>query len=539
MTGGGDVQRRSTTYDFVIVGAGAAGCVLANRLSAAPQHRVLLVEAGPVDRSPLLRAPGAMMPILQRGLYSWSYETEPQPHLDGRTLHEVRGKVLGGSTSINGSQHCRGAPQDFDCWQSLGNEGWSYRDVLPYFKRSERHSGGENDYHGGSGPLDVTRGPISDPIAQAWLAAAAEAGFPRNDDTNGADREGFGAGDETVLAGRRVSAASAFLKPVLSRANLTVVTGATARKLLMSGRRCTGLEYDRRGKTLRVEAGTVIVSAGVFGSPQLLMLSGIGDGEALRQHGIGMAVDLPGVGRNFRDHLGYWVSMTCSEPITDFQHMSPLKGARAIVEHLFFRRGLFSRSPTRAIGLVCSDVAEPGWPDLKMQLINVLIDDGPTPRVTRHGYLARISMTRPRSRGQVMLRSADPAAPPRIDGNYLADPMDIARARSGVRIARDIFRQPAFARYRGDEVTPGAGTKSNGEIDRWLRSAAGSDAHGVGTCRMGHDADAVVDPQLKVHGVEGLRVIDASVMPTHIGGNTVAPTMMIAEKGADLILLAG
>jgi choline dehydrogenase len=477
-----------------------------------------------------------MITLLKRGMYCSFQETEPQRHLNGRKLYEIRANVLGGATSINGIQYARGTRRDYDGWASLGNEGWSYADVLPYFIRMETYSRGAGPHHGGTGPFHVSHAELSDPIAQAWVAAAVEAGFSYNDDLNGALPTGFGPPDEAVHAGRRVSAASAFLKPALTRENLTVVTQATVHKLILSGQRCTGLEYAHAGECHRVEAGTVILSAGVFGSPQLLMLSGIGNAGTLREHGIATRVDLPGVGRGLRDHPGFQISCTCPEPITDFRYMGPIRGAQAALNYLLFRRGFLARSAVRAVGLVSSSENEPDWPDLKIQFVNVLIDDGPDLRVTRHGYLVRISMTRPQSSGEVTLRSADPAAPPRINVNYLADQQDLQRARSGVRIAREIFRQPAMRRFRGDEVAPGAANASDEQIEAWLRSSVGSDAHSVGTCRMGHDENAVVDPRLQVHGVEGLRVIDASVMPTHIGGNTAAPTMMIAEKGADLIL---
>lgn len=524
------------TYDYVIVGSGAAGCVLASRLSADQQNRVLLIEAGPADRSPLVRMPNGMIPLLKRGLYAVFQETEPQAHLNERVLFDMRGKVLGGGTSINGIQHSRGVPKDYDWWAELGNKGWSYGEVLPYFKKSESFSQGGSAYRGGNGPFHVTQAPISDPVAKAWIRAAGEAGYAFSNDLNGEVPEGFGPPDEAVRGGRRVSAVSAYLKPALRRKNLTVITAAHVQRLLMSGKRCTGVDYLHHGEMRRAEAGTVVLSAGVYGSPQLLMLSGIGNPLALREHGIASTVDLPGVGQNLQDHLGFMVSTTCPLPVTDLRHMRPMGGAKAALDYLLLRKGFLARSSVRAIAVLRSEAADAGWPDLKMQFFNLLMDDGPGIGVSRHGYLVRISMTRPQSVGEVTLRSADPSAMPRINANYLADPRDMARARSGVRIVRDLFGQPAMAQYRGEEVAPGADAVSDEQIDTWLRSAAGGDAHGIGTCRMGHDDKAVVDPQLRVHGVEGLRVIDASVMPAHICGNTVAPTMMVAEKGADMIL---
>lgn len=512
---------------------------MANRLSAVTSARVLLIEAGPADRHFFARLPNGMGPMLSRGIYSKICETEPQTHLEGRTLSEIRGRVLGGNTTINGAQHSRGAPQDFDRWAELGNPGWAYADVLPFFKKSESAAHGEDAFRGRSGPFKVSQAPLDHPVARAWVEAGVEAGHPLNQDMNGASPVGVGAPDQAVFNGRRTSSSTAYLKPVLSRRNLTVMTETSVEKLLLEQERCTGVAINRKGQREEVEAGHVILCAGAFGSPQLLMLSGIGDPDHLQEHGIEIKTALPGVGENLSDHLGFQVGMTGSQNLSDLRYAGKAKGGMSLMRWAITQKGFFAHSSVRAIGMLCSDHAqahEPGWPDLKLQLATVLMDESGARLASEHGFHVRISMTRPSSVGTLRLRSADPADDPAIDGNYLADPLDIDRARSGIRLAREIYEQAAMAEFVGKRSMPSLELHDDAALEQWLRRNAGSDAHAIGTCRMGTDEGAVVDPQLNVRGVEGLSVVDGSVLPAHVAGNTTAPILMVAEKAASIML---
>ncbi|MBV6416023.1 MAG: Oxygen-dependent choline dehydrogenase [Steroidobacteraceae bacterium] len=523
-------------FDFVIAGGGSAGCVLARRLSDDPALRVLLVEAGVRDRSPLLSAPGGLLQIMRSGSYAWRYSSVPQRQLNDRVLYVPRGKVLGGGSSINGMVYDRGSARDFDRWNELGNEGWSYAEVLPYFRRAETYEPGANDFHGGDGPIHVSRPQVKHPLARAFVEAGAQAGYPHNEDTNGARREGFGPVDVTVGRGRRSSTSSAYLRPVMNRPNLSVITGAHVTRILFEGRRAVGLSYRRGGRDYTVRAAReVILSAGAINSPQILMLSGLGPADHLRAHGIQPLLDLPGVGGNLQDHLAITVKHRCLQPISMFKYFSPLKGTAALARYLLWHEGPLADPGMEAAGFVKSETQEPE-PDIKLLFVMALYRNHGRDVIPEHGFYAHINCLHPESRGTVRLASADPAAPPLIDQNYLNEPRDLSIMRRGVQIAREIFAQRPFDAYRGDELEPGPAVLSDAEIDRSIRSNADADYHSVGTAQMGRDAQTVVDERLRVHGIDGLRIVDASIMPRIVGANTNMAVIMIAEKAADMIL---
>jgi len=526
------VQR---SFDYVVVGGGSAGCVMAARLSEDPSIKVLLLEAGGSDRSPLIQAPGGLLPIMLSGAYSWGYQSVPQRNLNDRVLHLPRGKVLGGSSSINGMVYCRGVPADYDGWAAAGNPGWSFAEVLPYFKRAETYEGGANPYHGGEGPIYVSRPGIRHPFAGAFVAAGAQAGHPYNDDTNAENREGFGPTDVTVRRGRRCSASVAYLRPALRRPNLQVITAASVTGIRFEGRRAVGVDYLIGGRPAGVRAGReVILSAGALNSPQLLMLSGIGDADHLAAHGIRTLVDLKGVGGNLQDHLSVTVQYTSKLPLSLFKYFNPLRAAGALAQYVLFRSGPLSDPGMEAVAFLKSSPTVPDA-DIKLHCLMALYSNHGKELVPEHGFGAYITAVRPDSRGSVRLQSADPGAAPLIDQNYLGAPRDLEVMRSGVRLAREVLNQKAFDAFRKEELQPGAAAVGDEEIDAFIRARAQADYHSAGTCKMGRDDGAVVDHELKVHGLEGLRVVDASVMPRLISGNTNMATIMIAEKAADLL----
>lgn len=526
--------------DYIVVGAGSAGCLLANRLSADPGSRVLLLEAGGRDWNPLIRIPLVAGLLYYMPSLNWGYETEAQAGLDGRSLVWPRGKVLGGSTAINGMMHIRGHASDYDHWRQLGLTGWSYEDVLPHFRAFERNVShpGNDAWHGRTGELHTERARGAHPIYDAWLASALAAGFKSNDDFNGPDQEGVGLYDFNIENGHRVSAATAFLAPVRHRRNLVVETGVQVERLVFQGRRCTGVAVTRDGRAATLTARReVILAAGAVNSPQLLQLSGIGDAALLRGLGLDVLVDRPDVGRNLQDHLGIYVQHKCLQPVTLYGLMRPDRAVTAGLSALFLRRGPATSIPLEAGGFLRTR------PELDLPDVHVTVVPGLSLATTQlgqmqHGFLTNVYQLRPESRGSVAIVSADPRVKPVIRPNYLSAATDVRCLRDGVRLVRRIVGQAPLDPFRGEELSPGAAVADDAAIDAWVRSTANTIFHPVGTCRMGADDGAVLDAELRVRGVEGLRVADASVMPTIIGGNTSAPTMMIAEKAAAMILAA-
>lgn len=526
------------TFDYVIVGAGSAGCVLANRLSADGKTRVLVLEYGGSDRSVFIQMPGALFIPLNRPRYNWGYVSEPEPNLDGRRFNTPRGKVLGGSSAINGLVYIRGNPHDFDRWEEEGARGWAYRDVLPYFRRAETRAEGGDEYRGSSGPLHTRYGRMRNPLYRVFIDAAREAGYPETADVNGFQQEGFGRFDMTVFRGRRWSAASAYLRPAMRRQNVAVRTHALATRILFEGRRATGVAYLRDGgEHTAMAAREVIVSGGAINSPQLLKLSGIGPGAELREAGLPVIHDAPGVGENLQDHLEFYFQVASKEPVTLFSSTGFLSRAMVGLQWMVKADGLGASNHFESGGFIRS---RPGvaYPDLQFHFLPLAISYDGSGLAREHGFQAHVGPMRSKSRGSVRLRGPDPRTKPAIRFNYMSHPDDWTEMRVAVRLTREIFAQPAFDRYRGREIQPGAGVVSDEAIDAFIRQRAESAYHPSCTCRMGRPDDpmAVVDSEARVIGVEGLRVADASIMPSITTGNLNAPTIMIGEKVADLIL---
>jgi len=525
------------TADYVIVGAGSAGCVLADRLTEDGKDSVLVLEYGGSDRSPWIQMPSALSIPINMARYDWRYYTEPEPHLNGRRLHTPRGKVLGGSSSINGLVYVRGNPLDFDRWEAEGATGWGYQDVLPYFKRAERRAEGGDDYRGGDGPLGTRRGLLTNPLHASWLEAGRQAGYALTADMNGFQQEGFGHLDMTVAGGRRCSAANAYLRPAMRRANLTVRTHALATRVLLEGRRAVGVRYRRGGVFHEVRARReVILCAGPINSPQLLMLSGIGPQHELAAHGIDVVRALPGVGENLQDHLEFYFQVACREPITLYSQISLVRRALIGARWLLTKDGLGASNHFESGGFIRSR-AGVRYPDIQFHFLPLAVNYDGSALAREHGFQAHVGPMRSRSQGWVRLRSAEPLDQPRICFNYMSRSEDWAEMRACVRLTREIFAQPAFDRFRGREIQPGAGVETDEQIDAFIREKAETAFHPSCTCKMGSltDPKAVVDPQARVIGVEALRVVDSSIMPSITTGNLNAPTIMLAEKAADHI----
>ncbi len=524
------------SYDYLIVGAGSAGCVLADRLSANPGNRVAVVEAGGSDVHPFIRMPAGIARVVGDPRFTWDYYTQPQARLDGRRLYWPRGRLLGGSSSINGMCYVRGQPADYDDWVAAGARGWSYDEVLPVFRRSERFAGGGNHYHGESGALDVQALRYRNPLSEVFVHAAEQAGYPANEDFNGARQEGVGFYHVTQRRGVRCSTSVAFLRPAQRRRNLTVMSETLVERVLFDGDRAVGVSLSRGGEKSVAHAGHIVLAGGAVNSPQLLMLSGVGPADHLRSFDIRVVANRPEVGRNLQDHLDVCTLYKATRPVTyDFSAARELLvGAR----YLLTSSGPGASNAAEAGAFLCSPLAREKRPDIQLHFVPAQLDDHGRNKLEGHGFSLHACFLRPRSRGEIRLRSASPTAHPAIDPQYLSDPTDLPRMIEAVKISRRILNQPAFDPYRGICVFPDSESRDHDVLAAFVRRKAETVYHPVGTCRMGSDADAVVDTALRVVGVDGLSVADASVMPKLVSGNTNAPTIMIAERAADSLLRA-
>src|SRR5690554_4438967 len=523
-------------YDYIVIGAGSAGCVLANRLSAKPENRVLLLEAGPKDSNPMIHMPGGCAEVLKSNSLNWKFESTPQQHADGRTYVIPRGRTLGGSSSANGMVYIRGHSSDYDDWAAAGNDGWAYKDILPYFKKFEDFNRGANDYHGAGGELHVAEAPGDNPLYDKFIAAGVELGYPHNDDFNGATQEGFGRFHATIKNGQRWSSARAFLTPIKDRSNLTIITGAHVTKVLLDGKKAVGVAYKKGFNTIDVRANKeIVISAGTIKSPHILQLSGIGDAEDLQQAGIPLQHELPGVGKNLQEHLDLIMRFACKELITLNGMDRFPTNLKVAWDYFVHKKGIASFNNIEA-GSFIKTLPELERPDIQMHFVPCNMTGLTDKLPAQHGVTVHACNLRPHSAGTIRPASDDPFAKPLVDFNFLDNENDWQVLIRAFKILRQLMQAKAWDGLITEEISPGAQAQSDEEIRRAIAECTETVYHPVGSCKMGNDAMAVVDSQLRVHGIEGLRVADASIIPTLIGGNTNAPAIMIGEKCADMML---